>query len=385
MSADVPRGMTVGEHVHSADRVAERRARVALSKVVEPLDPALGPVILEHGPVEAWDRIRDNAGGRFERAAARVRALNVDQVLSVAERLRIRVVIPGDVEWPSVLDDLDYPPVCLWVKGSADLASVVARSVAIVGARSATPYGVQVAGEIAHGLAIRGFTVVSGAAFGIDVAAHRGALAAQVDTVAAMAGGVDRPYPAAHTSILRQIEEAGAVIAESPPGASPQRQRFLARNRLIAALTPGTVVVEAGLRSGSLNTVGHAESLSRVVAAVPGSVYSPTSAGCHALLRDGRAVVVTDAAECAELLGEVGTDLAPIRRGKERPRDDLAEVPRRVFDALLSHRASSVDRLTQVAGLSASEVMSGLGHLQLQGLASSTGSGWCRATGRSSG
>lgn len=371
MSADIPGRMSSDD---------ERRARVALSKVVEPLDPKLSPLILEMGPVEAWDRIRRNTGGEFDRCAARVRSLEVDKVLSVADRLKIRILIPDDPEWPSALDDLMYPPVCLWVKGSADLVETLARSVAIVGARSATPYGAQIAGELAHGMACRGFTVVSGAAFGIDVAAHRGALAAETETVAAMAGGVDRPYPAAHASILRQIEGQGAVIAESPPGASPQRQRFLARNRLIAALTPGTIVVEAGLRSGSLNTVGHAEALSRVVAAVPGSVYSPTSAGCHALLRDGRAVLVTDAAECAELLGPLGEDLAPAKRGDERPRDDLPEVPRRVFDALLPHRGSDVDRLTQVAGLSAGEVMQGLGQLQLKSLAEQTSSGWRRAS-----
>lgn len=361
-----------------ADRKEQLRARVALSKVVEPLDPKLAPVIVEHGPVEAWDRIRANADGRFDRCVPRVKDLEIDRVLEVADRLGITVLIPGDDAWPDRLDELEYPPVCLWVRGRADLASCVSRSVAIVGARSATSYGVQVAGELGHGLGARGFTVVSGAAFGIDVAAHRGALAAGALTVAAMAGGVDRPYPAAHTRVLAQIESQGLVVAESPPGSSPQRQRFLARNRLIAALTPGTVVVEAGLRSGSLNTVGHAEGLSRVVAAVPGSVYSPASAGCHALLRDGRAVLVTDADECAELLGEFGRDAAPVKRGEERARDGLDEVPRRVFDALNEHRPATVDRLTRAAGLSASEVMTGLGHLQLQGLAMRAESGWKR-------
>ncbi|TWP35560.1 DNA-processing protein DprA [Leekyejoonella antrihumi] len=362
----------------SLDREVELRARVAISKVVEPLDRVLTPVILEHGPVGAWDRIRHNAGGRFDRCAARVADLDVDRVLAVAERLGIRILLPGDDEWPSGLDELACPPACLWVKGSEHLAHGTVRSVAIVGARSATPYGVQVAQELGHGLASRGFTVVSGAAFGIDVAAHRGAIVADRPTVAAMAGGVDRPYPAAHTNLLEEIVEHGAVISESPPGASPQRQRFLARNRLIAAITPGTVVVEAGLRSGSLNTARHAEALCRVVAAVPGSVYSPTSAGCHALVRDGRAVLVTDAAECAELLGEIGADLAPVQRGEVRVRDDLPEIPRRIFDALTVHQSTSVDRLTRSAGLSASEVLRGLGHLQLRGMAERKDNGWRR-------
>jgi len=368
--------MTV--QANGLDRELELRARVAISKVVEPLDRVLAPVVLEHGPVEAWDRIRSNAGGRFDRCEARVADLDVDRVLGVVDRLGIRVLIPGDEEWPAGLDDLAYPPVCLWVRGSEHLAACTARSVAVVGARSATPYGVQVAQELGHGLATRGFTVVSGGAFGIDVAAHRGAMAADRPTVAAMAGGVDRPYPVAHATLLSEMIEHGAVISESPPGASPQRQRFLARNRLIAAMTPGTVVVEAGLRSGSLNTVGHAETLSRVVAAVPGSVYSPTSAGCHALLRDGRAVLVTDAAECAEVLGQLGEDLAPLQRGRTTARDALPEVPQRVFDALTVTRSTSVDRLTRSAGLSASEVLRGLGHLQLCGLAERRDTGWRR-------
>ncbi|MBO1756110.1 DNA-processing protein DprA [Allobranchiibius sp. CTAmp26] len=357
----------------------DRAARVALSKVGEPMDPTICTLVQERGPAGAWEAIASNVGGLYDRFAARVADLDLDRVLHAAERLGIRVLVSGDPTWPCGLDDLEMPPMCLWVRGPADLARVLERSVSVVGARLATAYGESVAGELAHDLAVRRFTVVSGGAYGIDTAAHRGALAGDGVTIAAMAGGVDRLYPAGNHDLLEEIARTGAVLSECPPGASPQRHRFLARNRLIAAMTPGTVVVEAGIRSGSLNTARNAERLHRVVAAVPGPVTSTASVGTNELIRQGIASLVTDAAECAELFGDLGTDLAPRVEGAPAPGDDLPEVHRRVLEALPVRRSSTVDQLTRSAGLSVGDVLGGLGALEMRGLAARSPDGWRRA------
>ncbi len=237
--------------------------------------------------------------------------LDVDPrtVLLAARRIGAAPVVPGDPGWPTRLSDLGATaPLCLWVRGGTDLAATVHRSVAVVGARAASEYGERVAEDLACELALAGVTVVSGGAYGIDAAAHRGALAPHpgdgcARTVALLAGGPDRLTPAGNAALLRRVLDAGGlVVAESPPGRPPSRSRFLLRNRLIAALTQATVVVEAGWRSGALNTAQHAIALLRPVGAVPGPVTSAASAGCHRLLRDGAAVCVTDAAEVLDLL-----------------------------------------------------------------------------------
>ena len=357
----------------------DRTARVALCKVGEPMDTTICSLVQQRGPVDAWKTIAANRANGYDRFAARVADLDLDRVLHAADRLGIRVLVPGDPDWPSGLDDLEIAPLCLWVRGPADLAGVLGRSVSMVGARLATAYGESVAGELAHDLAVRGFTVVSGGAYGIDTAAHRGALAGEGVTIAAMAGGVDRLYPAGNHDLLEEIARTGAVLSECPPGASPQRHRFLARNRLIAAMTPGTVVVEAGIRSGSLNTARNAERLHRVVAAVPGPVTSTASVGTNELIRQGIASLVTDAAECAELFGDLGADLAPLIESPPTPGDDLPEVPRRVLEALPVRRSSTVDQLTRSAGLSVGDVLGGLGALEMLGLAARSPDGWRRA------
>src|SRR5699024_86003 len=201
------------------------------------------------------------------------------------------------------------PPLALYRRG--DTWPVDTRgAVSIVGSRAATPYGVRIAGEMAAAAAACGTVVVSGAAFGIDVAAHRGALAAQDlagstsgTTVAILACGIDRSYPSAHRAVLDAAAAAGAVVSEYPPGSVPARHRFLVRNRLIAAMSGVTVVVEAGRRSGSLNTATTAANLGRTVTAVPGPVTSAMSVGCHDLIRDHRAEIVTDFDDVAGLLG----------------------------------------------------------------------------------
>jgi DNA processing protein len=330
------------------------------------------------GPLDVSSRRRRAAG--VERWAPRLAALDPRRELRVLARLGGVLVHPGSRGWPAGLDDLGpAAPPCLWVRGDPDLGLGLDRSVALVGARAATGYGERVAADLAAGLADRSFTVVSGGAYGIDAAAHRGALAAGGRTVVILAGGVDRPYPAGNAGLLARVLDAGgSVVSEVPPGSVPSKTRFLQRNRLIAAAGRATVVVEAAWRSGALNTAGHAGALLRPVGAVPGPVTSMASAGCHRLLRDGAAVCVTDAAEVAELAGAAGADLAPERTGAGADVDGLADSARKVLDALPVVRAAGTESLARAAGLSVAQVQAELGPLELVGLAERDGPGWRR-------
>jgi DNA processing protein len=219
----------------------------------------------------------------------------------------IRLVCPGEPEWPTQLDVLGAArPYALWLRGEADLRYCCLRSVSIVGARAATAYGAHVGTEMAAALAERGWTVISGGAYGIDGCAHRGALAADGVTIAVLACGVDRIYPPGHQDLLTGVTAQGVLVSEWPPGRTPTRRRFLIRNRVIGALSRGTVVVEAGLRSGALNTARHARDLGRPLMAVPGPVTSEVSAGCHKIMREWGAVCVTGAADVIEMLAPLG-------------------------------------------------------------------------------
>jgi DNA processing protein len=351
----------------------ERAARVAWARLAEPADEQVAARIAAVGAEEALHAVGiDTTLGA--RMAERIADLDVDRDLAIARRLGARLLIPGDEEWPTGLSDLAAPPVCLWVLGRGHLADAASRSVAVVGARAATGYGVHVAKELGAGLAERGFAVVSGAAYGIDGAAHEGALAVGGVTIAVLAGGVDRPYPAGHASLLKRIGDDGAVLSEVPPGSAPTRWRFLSRNRVIATLTQGTVVVEAGLRSGSRNTARLAEDHLRVVCAVPGPVTSAVSAGCHELVRAG-ATLVTDAGEVAELVGPIG-ELAPRKEGGVLPGDDLEPNHRVVLAALPARKPATTEELARRSGLSSTEVRSALGALDAAGLAQRHGEGW---------
>ncbi|MDQ6753980.1 MAG: DNA-processing protein DprA [Actinomycetota bacterium] len=302
--------------------------------------------------------------------------------LDVIRRLGGGLLTPEDQEWPEALADLGLgEPIALWVRSPHRQLPPLSQSVAVVGSRDSTSYGAGVTAEMAHGLAQRGFTVVSGGAYGIDAHAHRAALAGSrgaLATIAVMAGGVDRFYPAGNEELLRTIAEQGAMIAEVPPGSNPTRYRFLQRNRLIAALCAVTVVVEARWRSGALSTAHHADVLSRNVAAVPGSVYSANSAGCHRLLREGSAVCVTDAAEVAELAGASGDHLAAEMSGPNADHDGLNLEDLLLLDALPVVAASTAEKLCTVAGLSLQTVLSGLGRLELLGLAERSNGNWRR-------
>lgn len=307
------------DSVDDTTRQKERHARIALSLTVEAGDPEVALSVQRWGPYEAWERARV--------ASPKARELPTE---AVAEQLRrgqaigARCVIPGDPQWPSQLDDLGVGvPLLLWVRG-VDVRTHLLRSVAIVGARSCTRYGREQAETLASDLALRGWTVVSGGAFGIDAAAHAGALAVGGVTVVVSAAGVDQVYPRAHDRLFTRVIQTGAVVSEYPLGSAPLRHRFLARNRLIAALTRGTVIVEAAQRSGARGTASAASALNRHVMAFPGPVTSDMSVGCHHLIQSAEAVLVSHAGDVIEMLAPLAGDEDPETVGEaERTREVL--------------------------------------------------------------
>jgi DNA processing protein len=298
-----------------------------------------------------------------------------EEDLARAAAAGARFVCPGDLEWPSQLDDLqDTRPLGLWVRGPADLRMWSLRAVAVVGARACTDYGTYLAGSLAVGLAERGWIVVSGGAFGIDGAAHRGALGVAGGTMAVLACGIDRAYPPGNARLLARIAEQGLLIAELPPGEHPTPSRFVTRNRVIAALTRGTVVVEAALRSGALVTARAAERLGRHVMGIPGPATSALSAGVHQLLR-GQAHLVTDADEIVELVGEIG-ELAPERRGPVVPRDLLSPETAGVLAAVPAHGVVSAEGVALAAVTGKDDAIVRLYELQALGFVERRGTGW---------
>ncbi|TDC75784.1 DNA-processing protein DprA, partial [Actinomadura sp. 7K507] len=323
----------------------ERTARATLTAVAEPGDTFLNRIIDHAGPERALESIRTGRlpGGvsadakeirRLDHWRIRLIAAEPDQDMAVCARFNGRLICPGDPEWPTTLDDLgDGRPYALWLRGTGDLRYGCLRSVAIVGSRAASPYGLRAAADFASELADGGWTVISGGALGIDAAAHRGALAADGPTVAVLANGVDVPYPASNEGLFAEMARRSLLVSESPPGTHPHRLRFLVRNRVIAALSRGTVIVEAEARSGALNTAGWAARLGRVVMAVPGPITSRSSAGAHRLLREEGTTLVTRSEEIIEAVGSIGTDLAPPPRTPVLPRDHLEPVTRSVLEA----------------------------------------------------
>ncbi|OLZ66909.1 DNA protecting protein DprA [Streptomyces sp. IMTB 2501] len=365
-----------------ADPGDEVLGRVFLGRVVEPGDEVGGRWVREFGVGEVVRRLREGVTAlpgvsevRWAGLVARARRAEPERDLVVARTAGARFVGPHDAEWPRQLDDLgDARPIGLWVRGRPSLRMWALRSVAMVGARACTEYGTHVAATLAAGLAERGWVVVSGGAYGIDGAAHRGALAARGATVAVLACGVDRPYPRGHAALIERIAEQGLVVGELPPGDHPTPSRFILRNRVIAALTRGTVVVEAACRSGSLATARAAQRLGRFTMGVPGPVTSALSAGVHELLR-GEAVLVTDAAEIVELVGDMG-ELAPARRGPVLPRDLLEPAARAVLAALPGNRTASVEEIALGTPTTRDEAIARLYELRALGYVERHDDGW---------
>ncbi len=364
----------------------ERLARAALSRLAEPGDPRFTELTTELGAVELHQRLLEqrDVNDLLADVAMRLATAQPERELAQAAKLGIRFVIPGDAEWPEQLDCLAGAgelherggvPIGLWVKGPLRLDQL-AGSVAVVGSRSSTTYGDSAAGEIGAVVARSGAAVISGAAFGIDQAAHRGAIAMDGPTVAVLACGADKVYPEAHASLLRHIAATGAVVSEAALGCAPQRVRFLARNRLIAALARGTVIVEAANRSGALNTANWANRLNRVVLGVPGPVTSATSGGVHHLIRTGGAGLVTNGSEVLEAVGASGEHLVEDPRGPETSRDRLSTRHKQVLDAVPVSSGARSDSVARAAGLGIVEVRRALAYLEGRGLVEQFDDGW---------
>ena len=399
----------------------EKLARAALTYLAEPGDPALGALLGICEPAKVLAAIKadmlpgtgpgcgDSPASRtaLERALGRwrVRLPGLPDADGIAGACRdgIGLICPGDAAWPGALDQLGQArPYALWLRGNADLRLASSRSVSMVGSRAATGYGGHVAGEIAADLAERGWAIVSGGAYGIDAAAHRGALAAEGITIAMLACGVDYPYPAGHADLFAAIAAQGLVVSEWPPGRHPARMRFLVRNRAIAALACGTVIVEAGERSGALNTARHAADLGKPLMAVPGPVTSAQSAGCHRIIREWGATCVTRAADIIEMLSPLGVPDALVPGGRPEPasspgsgppdpdsvpsRDDLDADSARVLDALPARGTAGTSTIAVEAGVDLDTVLRCLGRLAGYGFIERGDGGWrLRRPGRTGG
>jgi DNA processing protein len=332
----------------------ERRlACAALSRAVALDDRELRTLYPRLTPEEVWARLVAGDGvppGLLASTRRAVATADPQRDLDAAAALGARLVCPGDAEWPPSLADLgDRTPLALWARGPLTLAEATAHAVSIVGSRAATPYGNQVAAEIAVELGDRGWSTVSGGAYGIDAAAHRGSLAADAPTVVVLACGVDVSYPSGNRRLFADVAAQGLLVSEWPPGASPTRLRFLWRNRVIAALSRGTVVVEMGHRSGARRTVTEALRLGRYVMAVPGPVTSAVSVGCHALLRSREAECVTSARDVLELVSRMG-DVPPEPAAPAASlRDRVGQDAQRVLDALDVLEFLSLDQVAAAA------------------------------------
>ena len=357
----------------------ELSAWAYLSRVLEAPSSELAGLVKRVGPVEAADRIRRGAVGDdlAARTAARRDVDCAAEDLELLSRRGGRLVTPDDDEWPGLAfasftgapvraKPQGQAPLALWVVGPLRLDDVAERAVGIVGTRASTAYGEHVAADLSAGLAEHDVAVVSGGAYGIDGAAHRAALAVDGMTVAVLAGGVDVLYPAGHSALLHRIGANGLLVSEYPPGVRPARHRFLTRNRLVAALSGATVVVEAGIRSGAASTAAWARALGRVVCAVPGPITSSASLGCHVLLQAG-AELVTRADEVREIIGRAG-ELADEQPHPADALDALTDTERQVYEALPGRGTRTPDEIAVASGLPATEVLGPLTMLEIAGL-----------------
>jgi DNA processing protein len=388
-------------HGPAEDDAAETAARVAWSIVAEPGDGVAGALVAELGAARSLrlvlaagsgitPELRDAAaelapddpdafvqrvGSGLERWAPRLGTLDVGRTLDTAAAVNARLLIPGDPCWPESLGDLGvHAPFVLWARMRSAIP-LGASSLAVVGSRANTTYGTEVAADVTAAAVRAGLHVVSGGAYGIDAVAHRVALGLGGTTVAILAGGVDQFYPAGNAELLRSASTSGAVIAESPPGVRPTRWRFLARNRLIAALAAATVVVEAGARSGALNTAHHAASLGRPVFAVPGPVTAASSVGCHRLVASGRADILvrpSDPVDAVVRPATLGDDVLTL--GGTNDDEELI----RALDALDRRAAVPILDVARRSGLSMTAAADALALAELQGRVIRSPDGWRR-------
>jgi DNA processing protein len=386
------------------DGIRDRFARATWTGIAEPGDRMAGLVVEALGAAGALDAVvdrwppprwlaalthtgvdgvsDDEIAPAIERWQPRLKSETALLALRQGARFGAKLLTPNLDSWPTGLSDLGpHAPLALWMRGTEAALASLGNSIALVGARSATNYGENVTMEASSGLVDRGYAIVSGAAYGIDGMAHRAALASHGQTIAFLAGGVDRFYPSGHDALLTRIVQDGAILSELPCGQPPTKWRFLQRNRLIAAASQATVVIEAGWRSGSLNTAAHAASLGRPLGAVPGPVTSATSAGCHRLIRDYDAMLVTNPDEMAELVdGGPSGRVAAAQPGAIEVSAETTDSPEitRLFDALSFTAPRNTGDIAARAGLSVAAVQSLLGSLELEGRVAERERGWVR-------
>jgi DNA processing protein len=281
----------------------ELLARAALFSAIEAGHPFWSSEISTKGAVVVYEKLL--SGGydsiKNEKLISTLRHVSADYVLTEIDKYHAQLITPNDDHWPKQVNDLAAPPIGLILKGNID--ALHQPSLAIVGTRNPTSYGARIAGDFAAGFADREWVIVSGGAYGIDSYAHKGALIAEGVTVAVIASGIDINYPAGNSRLFAEICESGAMVTEFMPGQRALPHRFLTRNRLIAALSKATLVVEAAFRSGSLRTARDAAEIFRPVMAIPGPINSPTSEGCHRLIGERAAEIVTSVADAVEFVG----------------------------------------------------------------------------------
>ncbi len=365
----------------------ERRARMALAAIfASDCPPGYAMQIDRQGAEEVYERLRRDEESRWGRIA---RTICIDAIEQSTLQGNMRFLIPGDEEWPAELghlatveahDSKSYGvPLGLWVKGPLRLDQIPPRGVALVGARAASQYGNSIASSIASSLTGDEYgrcIILSGGAYGIDTAAHYGAIRSGGYSVGIYANGLDMAYPAGNGDLFEILGENHLVISEIAPGVRPTKRAFLARNRLIATLSIATVVVEAALRSGARNTASWAAELGRVICAVPGSIFSSTSIGCHQLIRDGYASLVTDAREIYALIAEMGMAPQLPQGEKPHPFDLLDVIPRTVYETLSPRIWKSVDDIALTTGFTLYEVTAALLELECCGWVESCSQGW---------
>lgn len=385
--------------------LAETAARVAWSTLAEPGDAVAGELVTALGPVRALGAVTEAAdtsridvllglcvesgmAGSEDVAAfgavllaavgrwtPRLGRSDLAAVLAAARAVGATLLVPDGPGWPAAVDDLGpHAPLVLWSRSAATGAR---PGLAVVGSRANTVAGAEATAEIASAAVDGGCSVISGGAYGIDAVAHRVAISAGAPTTAVLAGGIDQLYPAGNVELLRNVARQGSLLAESPPGTRPTRWRFLARNRLIAALADATVVVEAAARSGALNTAHHAAQLGRPVFAVPGAFASSASVGCHRLVAQGRAQIVVHPRDPVD--AAVGSATASAADRPDEPLTGAREDPEvlRVVDAL-GRRSMAEDEIARRSGMSLAEVADALALAQLQGLVVHASGGWAR-------
>ena len=411
---------------HDADRLIEQLAWACWSMTVEPGDSDAGALMQTLGVCAALEHVwaiaahdsgrelpaRVQAGSpgaskldpnrdwsaAVSRWRQRMRTDRFCALLDAAHTIGSRFISPADAAWPVALNDLgEHRPMGLWVRGNPKALTYSPLMLALVGSRASTRYGDDVTGEIAVAASDAGVSVVSGGAYGIDAQAHRVCLASGGNTIAVLAGGLDRLYPSGNRELLEQTITSGAVLSEVPCGTAPTRWRFLQRNRLIAALAGATIVVEAGARSGAMNTANHALTLGRALGAVPGPISSSTSVGCHRLIQEQQAELIAGPADALALcanaasptlfdtgaLGELANqrelDLGSFGQSADAASPSLPPAALRTFDALTTRTARTVDDLALRSGLTAADVRAGLSELELLGRAREQAGKWRRA------